>query len=321
MTIKLLTVHLFLLSTVSINAWTTTSHLSRASIVKLEMASKAAKKIASRSKWAEKRGITDGDSSGLCTIIGSGRIGSLLEQGGESLVLKRGDSISSENEGTPILIATRNDSLDAIIEECPENRLKDLVFLQNGYLDKFLSEKGLSSNTQSLLYLSVPSLGAEAVDGITSVNPDGLTAATGVHAQALADRLESLGLKCNVVTEEEYKPAMFEKLIWISTYMLVGKAKECSSVGQAGKDHAELVETVVNELVAAVSTKENITFAKGTMERLAAYTDVVADFPCGVKEFEWRNEYFYNLGDEACATHNALLKECKEKEFIDFDLP
>ena len=110
-------------------------------------------------------------------------------------------------------------------------------------------------------------------------------------------------------------------LSWISTYMLVGKAKECASVGQAGAEHGELVEQVVNELLAAVSTKEGLTFPDGAMARLAAYTDVVADFPCGVKEFEWRNEYFYKLGDELCPTHNGLLKECKEKGFIDFELP
>jgi hypothetical protein len=103
--------------------------------------------------------------------------------------------------------------------------------------------------------------------------------------------------------------------------MLVGTAKECSSVGQAGSDHTELVEKVVNELIAAVSAKEGITFSEGSMARLAAYTDVVADFPCGVKEFEWRNEYFYKLGDDACPTHNELLRECKEKGLIGFDLP
>lgn len=103
--------------------------------------------------------------------------------------------------------------------------------------------------------------------------------------------------------------------------MLVGTAKECSSVGEAGSKHGDVVEQVVNELIAAVSAKEGIEFQPGAMERLAAYTDVVADFPCAVKEFEWRNQYFYNLGDEACAVHNGLLRECKEKGFLGFDLP
>mmetsp|Transcript_5348 Transcript_5348/g.10989 ORF Transcript_5348/g.10989 Transcript_5348/m.10989 type:complete len:130 (-) Transcript_5348:69-458(-) len=128
-------------------------------------------------------------------------------------------------------------------------------------------------------------------------------------------------MKCNVLSPEEYRPAMFEKLIWISTYMLVGAAKECESVGEAGSEHTDLVSSVISELVAAVSAKEGIEFKEGTIERLAAYTDVVTNFPCAVKEFEWRNQYFFDLGDEACPTHNGLLRECEEKGFLSFELP
>jgi ketopantoate reductase len=232
--------------------------------------------------------------------------------------LGRSDTINPDNSG-PILVATRNDALAGIVEACPEHRKGDLVFLQNGYLDDFLQQYGLSSdNTQALLYLSVTAKGAPAVDGITTVNPEGLTAATGKHAQALADRLASLNLKCAVVSASDYRPRMFEKLIWISTYMLVGTAKGCASVGQAGHDHAELVAEVVQELVAAVSAAEKIPFEPGTLDRLRAYTNVVADFPCGVKEFSWRNEYFYKL---QCPIHNALLQECSEKGKLGFALP
>ena len=118
------------------------------------------------------------------------------------------------------------------------------------------------------------------------MNPEGFTAATGVHAQALADQLAELGLKCNVVSAEEYCPAMFEKMIWISTYMLVGTAKDCASVGQAGSEHHQLVRDLILELTSAVIAREGITFAPGTIGRLEANTNVVAGFPCGVKEFE-----------------------------------
>ena len=103
--------------------------------------------------------------------------------------------------------------------------------------------------------------------------------------------------------------------------MLVGTAKGCASVGQAGSDYKELVESVIAELVAAVSAAEGISFPTGTLERLTAYTDVVADFPCAVKEFEWRNKYFWSLGDDACPTHNGLLRECAEKGLLGFELP
>lgn len=301
------------------------------------MGSKGASKWGKKKSWLESRGIdletgvstatavkesSDSDG-GFCTVVGGGRIGSMLTSAAaSSLLLKRGDVIPEDSgEGSPILLATRNDALDGIVEACPEHRRKDLVFLQNGYLDDFLSEKGLSDNTQVLLFVSVTALGAEPIDGITTVNPEGLTTATGVHAEAFANRLASLELKCNVVSAEEYRPAMFEKLIWISTYMLVGAAKECASVGQAGSEHKELVEAVINELAAAVSAKEGISFQTGIIERLAAYTDVVADFPAAVKEFQWRNQYFYNLGDETCPIHNGLLRDCKEKGVLSFELP
>lgn len=108
---------------------------------------------------------------------------------------------------------------------------------------------------------------------------------------------------------------------WISTYMLVGTAKDCKSVGQAGSEHSQLVQDVIFELTSAVAAKEGISFSPGTIERLAAYTDVVTDFPCGVKEFEWRNKYFYDLGDEACPIHNRLLRECAAQGKLSFELP
>ena len=147
-------------------------------------------------------------------IIGNGRIGSLLASAGNCKVLGRNDVIDPSNEGHPIFIATRNDALDAIVDHCPVNRRNDLVFLQNGYLDDFLSSKGLIRNTQVLLYLSVPSKGAEPIDGVTSYNPEGLTMATGKHAMAFAQRLEALNMKCHVVEPSVYRPAMFEKLMY-----------------------------------------------------------------------------------------------------------
>jgi hypothetical protein len=103
--------------------------------------------------------------------------------------------------------------------------------------------------------------------------------------------------------------------------MLVGTARDCESVGQAGTEHRRLVRDVISELTSAVSAREGIAFAPGTIERLEAYTDVVSGFPCGVKEFGWRNRYFYDLGDDACPIHNGLLRECAEAGKLGFELP
>jgi hypothetical protein len=146
-------------------------------------------------------------------IVGGGRIGSLLSEAGTARLLGRKDHIDPAGEGKPILIATRNDALASIVDNCPENRRKDLVFLQNGYLDNFLAENRLLDNTQVLLYMSVTAKGVPPIDGVTKVNPEGLTATTGIHAQAFADRLATLNMRCNVVSSEEYRPLMFEKLM------------------------------------------------------------------------------------------------------------
>jgi hypothetical protein len=74
------------------------------------------------------------------------------------------------------------------------------VFLQNGMLQPWLSSKGLADNTQALIYFAVAKLGEKPTDGITDLNPEGLTAVCGKHAEAFAARLRKGGLSCKVRT-------------------------------------------------------------------------------------------------------------------------
>lgn len=223
------------LSSTSMSLPLSSSSLSTRTSLILGMGSRAAAKWERKQDWLKGRGGEDGatftssadDTVPFAAIIGSGRIGGTLAQAGECVVLGRGDTIDADGQG-PILVATRNDALDGIVDACPEPRRKDLVFMQNGYLDDFLSSKGLLDNTQVLLYLSVTAKDADPIDGVTTVNPEGLTAATGEHAQAFADRLANLDLKCNVVSSEAYRPAMFEKLMWISTFVSLFCLVRCS---------------------------------------------------------------------------------------------
>jgi hypothetical protein len=186
----------------------------------LDMGSKVATKWEKKQAWLEQRaakgtGEEASEAAGVvpqAEIIGAGRIGGLLAEPGSCVVLGRDDSIDAAGSG-PILVTTRNDALLGIVQKCPENRRQDLVFMQNGYLDKFLESQGLLGNTQVLLYLAVTAKGVDPIDGVTTVNPEGLTCATGEHAQAFCDRLAPMDLKCRVVSAEEYRPAMFEKVM------------------------------------------------------------------------------------------------------------
>ena len=51
---------------------------------------------------------------------------------------------------------------------------------------------------QVLVYFAVAKLGEKPIDGVTDLNPEGLTAATGKHAAAFAARLAAGGLSCKV---------------------------------------------------------------------------------------------------------------------------
>ena len=179
------------------HGWTSPTRHNRALTVTVLHGSRAATKWERKKVWLEQRGggmpvATVSSSSSpadvvgagwAAEIIGAGRIGEFLATAGHCVSLGRDDNIDPAKEGQPILIATRNDALAGIVEKCPENRRKDLVFLQNGYLDNFLKEKGLLDNTQVLLYLSVTAKGAQAVDGVTTVNPE-----------VLHDKIQSLAV-------------------------------------------------------------------------------------------------------------------------------
>jgi hypothetical protein len=97
---------------------------------------------------------------------------------------------------------------------------------------------------------------------------------------------------------------MFEKLIWICAYMLVGQKHGCT-VGEVEQQHAEEVCSLVRELRDGAARIEGVHFKEGTEERLQAYSRSVAHFPTAVKEFKWRNGYFHTLSEEALRSGNA----------------
>lgn len=134
-------------------------------------------------------------------IIGGGRIGNALkEMGGErDVLIRRNESIPTDFDG-PIFVCTRNDDLDAVVDSTPQSKRRDLVFFQNGMLDPWLENRGLAdSSNQVLAYFAVAKLGETPIDGKTDTNPEGLTAATGKWAPAVASRLNAGGLSCKVI--------------------------------------------------------------------------------------------------------------------------
>jgi len=251
-------------------------------------------------------------------IVGGGRIGNALQKmgSGNDVLVRRGEKVPEGSQG-PIFVCTRNDALDDVVEATPPDRREDLVFLQNGMLLPWLKEKGLEKNTQVLVYFAVAKMGDDPIDGKTDVNPEGLTAANGKWAQAMANRLATAELSCKVLDDHAFRASMMEKLIWISAFMLVGVKHPGASVGDVESKHRDEVVALIDEL-AAVSVQElGVKFEDGLVERLCAYARSVASYPTAVKEFEWRNGYFYSVSqqriaqgsEDPCPLHTAWLKE------------
>lgn len=250
-------------------------------------------------------------------IVGAGRVGQALANmgSGVDIIVRKGETIPEESSG-PIFVCTRNDVLDTIVAGTPAARRDDLVFIQNGMLEPWLASKGLSQATQVLVYFAVAKAGEAPVDGKTDLNPEGLTAATGKWAPAVAQRLLSAGLSCKVLSLTEFRKPMFEKLIWISAFMLVGARHPGATVGDVESTHRDEVVRLINELVRVVE-EEGVRLDEGVEERLCAYARSVAHFPTALKEFGWRNGYFYNISTKALAAgkedpapiHTSWLQE------------
>ncbi|KAI6689796.1 hypothetical protein NL676_026624 [Syzygium grande] len=253
-------------------------------------------------------------------IVGGGRVGRALQEmgSGSDVLVRRGEPVPSDFEG-PILVCTRNDDLEAVLDATPPSRWSDLVFFQNGMLEPWLESKGLSDADQVLAYFAVSKLGEPPIDGKTDTNPEGLTAAYGKWASAVAGRLQAGGLSCKVLDKEAFQKQMLEKLVWISAFMLVGARHPGATVGVVEKEFRSEVDSLIKELASAAAAEKGLLFDEGMEDRLCAYSRAVAHFPTAVKEFKWRNGWFYSLTEKAiaegkpdpCPQHTAWLKEIK----------
>ncbi|XP_061965498.1 uncharacterized protein LOC133689585 isoform X3 [Populus nigra] len=229
-------------------------------------------------------------------IVGVGRVGRALQEmgSGQDLLVKRGEPVPLDFEG-PILVCTRNDDLDAVLEATPKPRwsvndwvdadsLADLVFFQNGMLEPWFQSKGLGDADQVLAYFAVSKLGEPPTDGKTDTNPEGLTAAYGKWSSAVAARLNAGGLSCKVLDKEAFQKQILEKLIWISAFMLVGARHPGATVGVVEKEFHYEVSSLITELASAAAAEKGIVFEEAIEERLCAYARAVAHFPTAVKE-------------------------------------
>lgn len=228
------------------------------------------------------------------TIVGPGRIGSFLaENGMNDLVLKRGEPIPPDAPG-PVYVCTRNEDLMNVILSCPPEKKEDLVFLQNGFLERFLRQAQCDKNTKANLYFAITKMGGKPIDGITETDPEGLTTVCGKWEGAFSERLERAGLTCKVLKERDFRRSQMEKLIWISVFNLIGAVHGNITMGEVARFHVREATEMSEELSSMIRFTLTVGMLPKIGERLLAYARRVKDFPTALKEFKWRNGFFYD---------------------------
>ena len=241
-------------------------------------------------------------------IVGNGRIGSMLleygqRRGYDDICVKRGGLIPADHPG-PVYVCTQTADLEAVLAACPEEKVDDLVFLQDGMLEPLFQRRGLYGPTQASLWMAQPRVGGKPIDGATRDQPEGLTTVSGKWAGSVAMRLGTGDLKCQVRMERDGRRSMLEKLIFVSAYGLVGAATGSATVGEVQAKHGEDVGQICRELASCVRYTLSVALKSEIDERLAAHAAHLDFLPTATAEgklvdFEFRNGYFYRLSKMA----------------------
>ncbi len=234
-------------------------------------------------------------------IVGAGRIGGALAARAAALGIParlcergRGWEALEGPAGSPIVVAVRNDDLEAVLARVPEARRGDLVFVQNGMLDPWLEGHGLSGNTRGLLYFAVERRGGP-------IEPGAASPFVGRHAAAVVRWLGALGVPAVEVDAAAFAAAMLEKLIWNAAFGLLCQAHG-ATVGEVCERHAGELGALCEELAAVGRAALGVELATAPLcERLCAYSRSIPGYRGAVKEWRWRNGWFA----EAAAAHGV----------------
>jgi hypothetical protein len=235
----------------------------------------------------------------MVDLIGAGRVGGALHAravaaGVPSRLISRGEGWEALDApaGSPILVLTRNDDLEAVVARTPAARRPDLVFLQNGMIRPWLTAHGLGGATRGILFVAVPERGAPLVAG-------GVTPLWGPHADAVAAWLRALDVPAAAVSPLEFANIELEKLLWSVIFGVLGQATGLTVGAIASGRRADVAELVrelaplARGVLGADVGEEDLT------ERLCAYSASIPGWRSSLREGSWRHGWFVDAAAEA----------------------
>lgn len=223
-------------------------------------------------------------------IVGKGRVGSGLSKlSPKSKIFGRGESfdeLGSLNEEDLVLLCTRNDDLAELIQSLPKSARSKVVLVQNGMLSPFIEKLEDQPAARAILYFAVPKLGDLPM-------PGGNTLVCGPKAEELKGFFESVDIPSQVVNDDEMARVEMEKLLWNALMGLMGQYYN-ESVRETLDKHWSEVLVLLGELLPVISQSLEIDFEKSELEiSLKSYSEEVDYYSARVKEWEWRNAWFF----------------------------
>lgn len=219
----------------------------------------------------------------MIEIVGKGRIGGMVAAlaraaGVEHRLLGRGEPLG-EGPG-PVLVATRNDDLEAVLSMVPAARGADLVFVQNGVLAPWLRARGWGQGTIGVLYVAVDAPGA-------APRPGGVSVFCGPQAGAVARLLDGGGVPARAVGVEELRAEVGVKLAWICVLGVLGQATGLRA-GEVAEAHEDALRALCEELRPVLVDDPDTAAPADLVERVGAYARAVGHYRTTLKEWPWR---------------------------------
>ena len=224
-------------------------------------------------------------------VVGAGgRIGGLLGQMTRArwapVGLWRDDvaaALGQPGLSAPIVVCTRNDDLDSVLNDVHPSRHADLVFVQNGLFQPALEARSLGACTQGVLYVAVTAPGGAPVPGGPSVF-------CGPWASCIAEMMHAHGVEAIAVDRSALHREIAVKLAWICCVGLLGERTQGTVASVLGGSTSEL-RSLCDELHPALCRGLKLDLsATALWDRVVAYSLRVPHFPARLKERRWRND-------------------------------
>ncbi|KAG0463156.1 hypothetical protein HPP92_021632 [Vanilla planifolia] len=278
-------------------------------------------------------------------IVGGGRVGRALLSMGVSgdVLVGRGETVPAEFAG-PIFVCTRNDDLDAVLESTPLSRWNAGEPPVDGKTDtnpegltaafgkwasvvaSRLHHGGLSCKVlekvafqkqmlEKLIWISAFMLvGARHPGATVGVVEKDNRSEDWLHRRWAMRSHQRLLKASNCVTTHRF----YSQCCWeLISNVGIDSADYGEELSLHGSLNGKIKKRKWYWMTPAAAAEKGLTFDEGMEERLCAYARAVSQFPTAVKEFKWRNGWFYSLSEKAiaqgkrdpCPLHTAWLKE------------